>query len=61
VHGAWVRFVTSGDPGWAPYTTAPAATGPAETAARSTMVFAESSETRPDPLSTERRAWPADR
>lgn len=60
MHGAWVRFVASGDPGWAPYTTAPAATGSAATAARSTMLFAESSETRPDPLSTERRAWPAD-
>jgi para-nitrobenzyl esterase len=47
IHGAWVRFVTDGDPGWARYTTQ----------TRSTMLFGTRSEVREDPLKMERLAW----
>jgi para-nitrobenzyl esterase len=47
MHGAWVRFVTGGDPGWARY----------ETGTRAVMVFAEPSAVRQDPLAMERSAW----
>jgi para-nitrobenzyl esterase len=47
MHGAWVRFVTDGDPGWERY----------ETASRPVMVFAEPSAVHKDPLETERAAW----
>jgi para-nitrobenzyl esterase len=47
MHGAWVRFVTDGDPGWERY----------ETASRPVMVFAEPSAVHKDPLETERTAW----
>jgi para-nitrobenzyl esterase len=47
LHGAWVRFVTDGDPGWERY----------ETASRPVMVFAEPSAVHKDPLETERAAW----
>jgi para-nitrobenzyl esterase len=48
IHGAWVRFVTDGDPGWARYTTG----------TRSAMLFGVPSELAEDPLETERLAWP---
>jgi para-nitrobenzyl esterase len=47
MHGAWVRFVTHGDPGWPRY----------ETGKRPVMVFAEPSAVREDPLAMERAAW----
>jgi len=47
MHGAWVRFVTHGDPGWERY----------ETGTRLVMVFAEPSAVREDPLALERAAW----
>jgi len=47
MHGAWVRFVTDGDPGWERY----------ETGKRPVMVFAEASTMHEDPLRTERAAW----
>jgi para-nitrobenzyl esterase len=47
MHGAWVRFVTHGDPGWERY----------ETAKRPVMVFAEPSAMHEGPLRTERAAW----
>jgi para-nitrobenzyl esterase len=47
MHGAWVRFVTHGDPGWERY----------QTGKRPVMVFAEPSTTHEDPLRTEREAW----
>jgi len=47
MHGAWVRFVTDGDPGWERY----------ETCRRPVMVFAEPSAVHEDPLETERAAW----
>jgi para-nitrobenzyl esterase len=47
MHGAWVRFVTDGDPGWERY----------ETSSRPLMAFAEPSEIREDPLRWERTAW----
>src|SRR5262249_36108922 len=47
MHGAWVRFVTDGDPGWEGY----------ETSSRQLMVFAEPSEVHEDPLRWERTAW----
>jgi para-nitrobenzyl esterase len=49
VHGAWVSFVTDGDPGWARY----------ESGKREVMVFAEQSAEQEDPLRMEREAWPA--
>ena len=47
MHGAWVRFVTDGDPGWARY----------ETNRRPVMVFDEPSEVHEDLLAMERVAW----
>ena len=47
MHGAWVRFVTDGDPGWERYATD----------RRPVMVFAEPSALHEDPLETERAAW----
>jgi para-nitrobenzyl esterase len=49
VHGALVRFVTDGDPGWGRY----------ESGKREVMVFAEQSAVQEDPLQMEREAWPA--
>jgi para-nitrobenzyl esterase len=50
VHGAWVRFVTEGDPGWRPYT----ATGPG---ARAVQVFGVRSDLVLDPRGETREAW----
>jgi para-nitrobenzyl esterase len=47
MHGAWVRFVADGDPGWARY----------ETSRRPVMVFDEPSAVHEDPLTLERVAW----
>jgi para-nitrobenzyl esterase len=47
VHGAWVRFVTDGHPGWDRY----------DTARRPVMIFGERAETRADPLRLERETW----
>jgi len=47
MHGAWVRFVADGDPGWERY----------ETSKRPVMVFAERSAVQQDPLAMERAAW----
>jgi para-nitrobenzyl esterase len=49
VHGAWVRFVTDGDPGWSRY----------DTGKREVMVFAAQSAVKEDPLRMEREAWSA--
>jgi para-nitrobenzyl esterase len=46
-HAAWVAFVTSGDPGWAPYTTA----------TRTTGVLTEEVTVVDDPDGEERAAW----
>ena len=46
VHGAWVGFVKSGDPGWAPY-------GDDRTVRR----FGTPSETVIDPNSAQRQVW----
>jgi para-nitrobenzyl esterase len=46
MHGAWVAFVESGSPGWAPY-------GNERTVRR----FAEASETVNDPGAAQRQAW----
>jgi para-nitrobenzyl esterase len=46
-HGAWVRFVTTGDPGWAPYTP--------ET--RTTGVITEQVTAVDDPDGHERAVW----
>ena len=48
MHGAWVRFVAAGDPGWARYTTPD----------RPVMLFGDESSVASDPLRTERLAWP---
>jgi para-nitrobenzyl esterase len=47
MHGAWVRFISEGDPGWAPY----------NLGTRPVRVFSEASATRDDPLRAEREAW----
>jgi para-nitrobenzyl esterase len=47
MHGAWVHFVTDGDPGWKRY----------DTGRRPVMVFAEPSAVHEDPLAMERAAW----
>jgi para-nitrobenzyl esterase len=49
MHGAWVRFVAHGDPGWERY----------GTGKRPVMIFAEPSAVREDPLAMERAAWAA--
>jgi para-nitrobenzyl esterase len=46
-HGAWVRFVTGGEPGWSRYDAGP----------RPVMVFSQTSATQHDPLQAEREAW----
>jgi para-nitrobenzyl esterase len=46
MHGAWVSFATSGEPGWATYGTE-----------RTVMRFADPSELVLDPHADERRAW----
>jgi para-nitrobenzyl esterase len=47
MHAAWVRFVTTGDPGWSPYTAA----------RRSVMRFDVDSGVVDDPRAEERRLW----
>jgi para-nitrobenzyl esterase len=47
MHGAWVAFATTGDPGWAPY----------DTADRTTMRFDTTSSTVTDPRAAERTLW----
>ena len=47
MHGALVRFVTDGAPGWEPY----------GAGRRPVMVFAEPSGVQEDPLEMERTAW----
>ena len=47
VHGAWVKFVSSGAPGWPAY----------DLARRTTMVFDEHTRVESDPLRFERAAW----
>ena len=47
MHGAWVRFVTDGDPGWPRY----------DTSTRPVMVFGRDSAVQHDPLRPEREAW----
>lgn len=47
MHGAWVAFATTGDPGWAPY----------DRDSRTTMVFDEESATVDDPRPQERELW----
>jgi para-nitrobenzyl esterase len=49
MHGAWVRFVTGGDPGWGRYAAAD----------RQVMVFDEVSAVQDDPLRLERETWSA--
>jgi para-nitrobenzyl esterase len=47
VHGAWVRFVADGNPGWDRYTTAD----------RNIMLFGDESFTASDPMRLARLAW----
>jgi para-nitrobenzyl esterase len=47
MHGAFVKFATTGDPGWKPY----------EVGQRSTMIFDVPSEVLSDPAGLEREAW----
>jgi para-nitrobenzyl esterase len=47
MHGAWVRFVTDGDPGWAPY----------ETRRRPVQDFGEKVQVVDDPRGAERALW----
>lgn len=47
MHGAWVRFVKTGEPGWAPY----------DEQARATMVFDAVSAAQHDPRAPNRSAW----
>ncbi|WP_329115759.1 carboxylesterase/lipase family protein [Streptomyces sp. NBC_01465] len=50
VHGAWVAFATTGDPGWEPY----------DTATRTTMVFGDGAvlaAPESDPRAAERQLW----
>lgn len=47
VHGAWTRFVETGDPGWASF----------ETTSRATMTFDSSSSVVFDPRADERDLW----
>jgi len=46
-HAAWVRFITHGDPGWAPY----------DTATRTTGLLAETLRVVDDPAGDERSVW----
>lgn len=47
MHNAWVDFIRSGKPGWAPY----------DERSRSTMVFDETSASADDPHADHRAAW----
>ena len=47
MHGAWLRFVKTGEPGWAPY----------DERSRTTMVFDEVSAAQQDPHARNRSAW----
>jgi para-nitrobenzyl esterase len=47
VHGTWVRFVTDGDPGWAPY----------DLDARTTRQFGGDERILLDPMGDERKLW----
>jgi para-nitrobenzyl esterase len=47
VHGAWVRFVTDGDPGWAPY----------DTARRAVQEFGTEVRLVEDPRGDQRALW----
>jgi para-nitrobenzyl esterase len=47
MHSAWVRFASTGDPGWPAY----------DAAERKTMIFDEHSEVLLDPAAAERVAW----
>jgi para-nitrobenzyl esterase len=47
MHGAWVRFLTDGDPGWAPY----------ETRRRPVQDFGEQVRVVDDPRGAERALW----
>ena len=47
MHGAWLRFVKTGEPGWAPY----------DERSRATMVFDEVSAAQQDPHARNRAAW----
>lgn len=47
MHGAWVRFAESGNPGWTPYTPA----------APATMHIGDTNDVREDPASAETRIW----
>jgi para-nitrobenzyl esterase len=49
MHGAFVRFITDGDPGWAPYD---------PNGARATMVFNTDSRVVPDQHAALRAIWP---
>ncbi len=46
MHGAWVSFARTGDPGWAPYGDK-----------RTVMRFAETSEVVTDPRAAQRQVW----
>ncbi|WP_328539365.1 carboxylesterase/lipase family protein [Streptomyces sp. NBC_00344] len=54
IHGAWVAFATTGDPGWAAYD---AHSGAA--AGRMTMVFGDEPGPESDPRAQERALWSA--
>jgi len=47
MHGAWVRFARTGDPGWPAY----------DLAHRKTMIFDATSEVMSDAAGPERQAW----
>jgi para-nitrobenzyl esterase len=47
VHGAWVRFITGGNPGWAAY----------DTKRRATGLLADDIREVDDPAADERALW----
>ena len=47
MHRVWVDFITSGDPGWAPY----------DTGRRTTALLAEEVTAVDDPAGDERAVW----
>jgi para-nitrobenzyl esterase len=47
VHGAWVNFITTGDPGWGAY----------DTTSRTTGLLGETTRAVPDPAADERTLW----
>ena len=53
MHGAWIRFIRDGDPGWEGYDPGSRAT----TGSRATMCFDETSQLVYDPDGAEREAW----